>query len=134
MKHRMILAFAPLLLAAACAISGPAVTAGAQPGTDAVIKLQPILRFSPTPKTISVGDTVEFRNVSAFVHSVSTRPTTPEEAASTALPVGAKSFDSGDIPSGGIYRHTFTVPGTYKYFCEPHHKAGMLGTIIVTGS
>ncbi|EEB84798.1 hypothetical protein RGAI101_1948 [Roseobacter sp. GAI101] len=50
-----------------------------------------------------VGDTVEFHNVSAFVHSVSTRPATPEETASTELPAGAESFDSGEIPAGGIY-------------------------------
>ena len=97
-----------------------------------MIDMQPILRFAPTSQTISVGDTVEFRNVSAFVHSVSTRPATPEEAASTELPVGAESFDSGDIKAGGIYLHTFTIPGTYRYFCDPHHGAGMVGTIIVT--
>lgn len=132
MKNRILLAFAPLLLAVACATTGPAVTGGAESGTDVVIDMQPILRFAPTPQTISVGDTVEFRNVSAFVHSVSTRPATPEEAASTELPAGAESFDSGDIDAGGIYRQTFTVPGTYKYFCDPHHGAGMVGTIIVT--
>lgn len=132
MKKRILLAFAPLLLAVACATTGPAVTGGAELGTDIVIDMQPILRFAPTPQTISVGDTVEFRNISAFSHSVSTRPATPEEAASTELPIGAKSFGSGDIPAGGIYRQTFTVPGTYKYFCDPHHSAGMVGTIIVT--
>ncbi len=134
MKYRILFAFAPLVLAVACATTGPAVTGGAETGTDVVIDMQPILRFAPTPQTISLGDTVEFRNVSAFVHSVSTRPATPEESASTELPAGVESFDSGDIPAGGIYRHTFTVTGTYKYFCDPHHGAGMVGTIIVTES
>ncbi|WP_368072196.1 plastocyanin/azurin family copper-binding protein [Roseobacter sp. GAI101] len=23
------------------------------------------------------------------------------------------------------------MPGTYKYFCDPHHGAGMVGTIII---
>jgi len=132
MKKRILFAFAPLMLAAACATTGPAITGSAGPAADAVIDMQPSLRFAPTAQTISVGDTVEFRNLSAFVHSVSTRPTTPEKAASTQLPAGAESFDSGDIPAGGVYRQTFTVPGTYKYFCDPHHGAGMTGTIIVT--
>ncbi len=132
MNNRILIALAPLLLNVACATTGPAVTGGAEPGTDFVIDMQPILRFAPTPQSVSVGDTVEFRNVSAFVHTVSTRPANPEEAAVTALPAGAESFDSGDIPAGGIYQHTFTVPGTYKYFCDPHHGAGMVGTIIVT--
>ena len=48
--------------------------------------------------------------------------------------IGAESFDSGNIPAGGVYKQTFTVPGTYKYFCDPHHGAGMVGTIIVTAS
>ena len=95
--------------------------------------VEPVLRFAPTPKTIKVGDTVEFRNVSAFVHTVSTRPANAAEAASVSLPKGAKAFDSGEIAAGGIYRHTFTVPGTYKYFCDPHHGVGMVGTIVVTG-
>ena len=133
MKSRIPIVFAPLLFTVACATSGPAVTGRVEPGTDVVIDMRPILRFSPTPKTISVGDTVEFRNVSAFAHTVSTRPSTPAEAASTQLPKGAKSFDSGEIAAGGIYRHTFTVPGTYKYFCDPHHGVGMVGTIVVTG-
>lgn len=132
MKHRILIAFAPLLLAVACATTGPAVTMDAETNANLVIDMQPSLRFAPVTQTISVGDTVEFRNSSNFGHSVSTRPATPAEAASTALPAGAASFDSGIIPAGGVYTQTFTVPGTYKYFCEPHHGAGMVGTIIVT--
>ena len=47
------------------------------------------------------------------------------------MPKGAVAFDSGFIPPGGDYRYTFTVPGTYKYFCLPHEKAGMVGVIVV---
>lgn len=129
MKYRLVFAFAPLLFAVACATADPIDTSSAEPVI--VIDMQPNLRFAPTPQTISVGDTVEFRNVSSFGHTVSTRPSTPEETASTALPAGAESFDSGNIPAGGVYKKTFTVPGTYTYFCDPHHGAGMIGTIIV---
>ena len=132
MKYRILFAFAPLMFAVACATADPGVTRSAEPVI--VIDMQPSLRFAPTPQTISVGDTVEFRNVSNFGHTVSTRPSTPEETASTELPAGAQSFDSGNIPAGGVYKQTFTVPGTYTYFCEPHHGAGMIGTIIVRAS
>lgn len=133
MKNRLFAAFAPLALLAACATSGPAVDGVTPPGTAAVIDMQPTLRFSPTPVTIAAGETVEFRNVSAFVHTVSTQPADANEAADVALPAGAESFDSGEIPAGGTWRRSFTVPGTYSYFCDPHHGAGMTGTIVVTG-
>lgn len=44
-----------------------------------------------------------------------------------------KVVDNGLIESGGWYHHTLDVPGEYAYFCEPHEKAGMTGTITVKG-
>lgn len=132
MKHGSLLFLAPIAVLAACAVSGPAVDGKVPPGIAAVIEMEPTLRFAPTPTTIAAGDTVEFRNVSAFTHTVSTRPKNKDEAALTQLPPGAESFDSGEIKGGGVYQHTFTVPGTYRYFCDPHHRMGMTGTIIVT--
>ena len=56
-----------------------------------------------------------------------------DDPASVLLPPGAQPFDSGDIPAGQVYRHTFTVPGEYRYFCIPHEDMGMVGTVIVQG-
>ena len=53
-------------------------------------------------------------------------------AQDAALRPNAKEFDSGLISPGKDYSHTFTVPGTYKYFCIPHEAVGMLGTVIVS--
>jgi len=42
---------------------------------------------------------------------------------------------SGHTPvenTGFTYSHTFTVEGTYDYYCEPHLTAGMEGSITVT--
>ncbi len=39
------------------------------------------------------------------------------------------SFDSGNVGSGASYTHTFTTPGTYKYYCAYH--SWMVGTVIV---
>jgi plastocyanin len=53
-------------------------------------------------------------------------------AQDAALPPNTKEFDSGLISPGKDYSHTFTVPGTYKYFCIPHEAAGMVGTVVVS--
>jgi plastocyanin len=40
-----------------------------------------------------------------------------------------------DFGPDGVYRHRFTEPGTYPYYCSLHGTPtkGMVGTIIVTG-
>ena len=48
-----------------------------------------------------------------------------------SFPAGASAFNSGDIPAGRVFAQTFTVPGTYKYFCTHHEGDGMVGTIVV---
>ncbi|RED18438.1 cupredoxin domain-containing protein [Pontivivens insulae] len=99
-----------------------------------VVDMTPSLTFTPETVTISAGESVTFRNVSGFAHTVSTTPATPAQAASVSLPEGAMAFDSGSIAAGGTFTQTFTVPGTYRYFCDPHHGAEMVGTIVVTAS
>ena len=44
-------------------------------------------------------------------------------------------WDSGLIEgdSGGTFSFTFDEPGTFDYFCGPHEKLGMVGTVTVTG-
>jgi plastocyanin len=42
------------------------------------------------------------------------------------------SFDSGNMGYGQTYTHTFTVPGTYKYYCKYH--GWMSGTLLVKSS
>ena len=36
--------------------------------------------------------------------------------------------------SDGTFSFTFEEPGTYDYFCIPHEKMGMVGSVTVTGS
>lgn len=43
-------------------------------------------------------------------------------------------FDFGDQSLGDAYSYTFTVPGTYPYFCRYHGDVGgvgMAGVIVV---
>lgn len=58
----------------------------------------------------------------------------PEQAVKprdVALPPGAKPFNSGMLSPQATFRHTFTVAGTYRYFCIPHEAATMLGIVLV---
>lgn len=38
---------------------------------------------------------------------------------------------NGLMASEDFFRHTFEVPGEYRYFCLPHEQGGMIGTVIV---
>lgn len=80
------------------------------------------MTFSPATMTIAAGDTVTWTNNSSLQHTV-----TADDG----------SFDSGTINMGGTYSHTFTAPGTYRYYCRFHGApggVGMSGTIVVTAS
>ena len=129
---RALIALAPFAVLAACATSGPAVDGMTPAEVDATVQMTPSLQFAPNAITIQSGDTVEFQNISAFAHTVSTEADTTAEQQATRLPSGAMAFNSGSIAPGETFTHTFTTPGTYQYFCEPHLGSGMIGTVIVT--
>ena len=38
----------------------------------------------------------------------------------------------GTIRSGETWSYTFETPGTYPYFCVPHERAVMVGTVVVS--
>ncbi len=75
--------------------------------------------FNPASITIRAGDTIEWTNVTATVHTV----TSGIRLAPT--PLFHKVLNPGDTVS-----YLFTNPGTYKYYCVPHF--GMNGVVIVT--
>ncbi len=89
------------------------------------------LRFSPATVHIKVGDTVHWKNVSDLVHTVTADPKLAAKASDVHLPDGADPFNSGDLKPGQEFTHTFTVPGEYMYFCQPHELAGMVAKVIV---
>jgi plastocyanin len=61
--------------------------------------------FQPADVVIQAGTTVIWRNNGKSVHTVS---------------ADDKSFESGDIPPGGTWKHTFDTPGAFAYHCSPH--------------
>ena len=132
---RLLIALAPLALVAACAapvvVTAPAADGTAIPTAAATVDMTAGLQFSPNAVTINAGESVSFRNISTFTHTVSTTADTTVESQAVMLPAGAAPFDSGAIGPNEVFTHTFTVPGTYRYFCEPHVGQGMIGTVIV---
>jgi plastocyanin len=72
--------------------------------------------FKPKSITVAPGTTVRWVNQGKERHTVTSRD---------------GLFDSGPMAPGSTYSYEFTKPGTYEYFCRPHEKAGMTGTVIV---
>ena len=72
--------------------------------------------FSPASLQVNINATVTWVNNDNIVHTVTAND---------------GSFDSGDIPPGSRYSHSFTSTGTYNYHCLYH--TAMTGTIVVAG-
>lgn len=62
--------------------------------------------------TISLGQTVEWRNEGVLVHT----------ASATRAPDGGEKFDSGDLPPGATFRFTPDRPGVWRYRCDEHSQ------------
>ena len=97
----------------------------------AVVELTNQLTYTPQKVTVNVGDTVEWKNRSLLVHTVTADPVVATKHESVILPKGAEPFDSGKLDPESNFRHTFKVPGTYRYFCIPHEGAAMVGEVVV---
>lgn len=106
-------------------------TGAEQEQAAATVEMTNSLRFVPSEITVRVGDTVEWRNTSQLVHTVTADPSLANDPDHVQLPDGAETFNSGNIPPGETFRHTFEVAGTYEYVCLPHEMEGMRGTVVV---
>jgi plastocyanin len=76
--------------------------------------------YSPDSITLVMGvnNTMTWTNDDSSFHTVSS---------SSAPACG--SFDSGRIDPDYTWTHTFTIPGSYRYYCKYH--SWMKGTIVV---
>lgn len=99
--------------------------------TPVVIMKGELLLYEPAAIEIRVGQTVEWKNSSAEVHTVTADPHQAGNARDVKLPQGAQPFDSGYLNPGQAYRHTFQTPGTYRYVCTLHEIQHMIGRVIV---
>ena len=103
---------------AVVAVIVPIASAGA---ATVNVNVGPGLSFSPANVTVAPGDTV----VWTFL---STHTTTSDSQ------TAAESWNSGNR-SSGTFSHTFSVPGTYPYYCSLHSFPGgtaMNGSVQVT--
>jgi plastocyanin len=100
-------------------------------GSVVVVRMTNEMKFVPEQVTIKVGQTVEWVNdPDGPAHTVTTDADKVADPSHVSMPAGAKPFDSGVIKSGKSYRYTFTVPGVYRYVCQPHEKM-MRGEVTV---
>jgi plastocyanin len=87
--------------------------------------------YRPPKLTIRAGQTVEWKNIGTVMHSVSDDPVRASAHSDGSFPAGSKPFSSRGVMPGQSFRHTFTVPGTYHYFCLTHETDKMVGEITV---
>jgi plastocyanin len=134
------LAFLPLLPIAAEA-QPPDQSASAEPAPiPAEIAGEPAVTikmsdddpmYQPPSLVIQAGQMVQWKNYGMVSHSVTDDPTKATKPEDSLLPRSARSFFSGNVMPGGVYRHTFLIPGRYRYFCLTHEVDKMIGEIIV---
>ena len=96
-----------------------------------IVRMTDGLRFKPSAGRRHAGDTVEWQNTSRLSHTVTADARAPRRARKLSCLAGPRLSIRAQIAPGGTYRHTFTVPGTYKYICVPHADLGMVGEVIV---
>ncbi|MDZ7702084.1 MAG: plastocyanin/azurin family copper-binding protein [Halobacteriales archaeon] len=123
-------------------LAGCGLGGGATPSGDYDVGMGASV-FKPRDLTVSVGDTVRWKNTNSRAHTVT--------AYGTQRPEGADYWATGDyeteeaardgfygsfggaISSDQVFEHTFEVPGDHHYFCIPHERAGMVGVVVVEG-
>ena len=72
--------------------------------------------FTPASMTVHVGDTVTWTNNDTAPHTITSSS-------------GPAKMDSPTLNKGDTYSYTFTVAGTYQYFCAIHPD--MKATVVV---
>lgn len=115
-----------------CPGAAPSTTSTTLPGLAATtVTVGPggELRFDPATVEIRVGDTVRWRFATPLHNVVS-------GSGGSANGLFCSPDDSGCAsapfaPAGSTYEHTFSEPGTFPYFCQPHVSVGMTGRVIV---
>ncbi|KIZ00519.1 Plastocyanin [Monoraphidium neglectum] len=97
---------------------------------DATVKLgadNGALVFEPSTVTVSSGETITWVNNAGFPHNI----VFDEDEVPAGVDADAISRDDYLNAPGETYSLKLSASGTYKYYCEPHQGAGMVGTVVV---
>lgn len=96
------------------------------------------LVFEPEEATISLADTVRWRNIGTVAHTVTAyEEKTPTEADYFASggfrseQAAQQNLNKGLIAPGEQFEHVFDVSAVYEYYCIPHESAEMIGSVHV---
>lgn len=122
MRKNRLLMFGLLAAFAACGKE----TYGTGPGTSCTPSATQVClkntAFAPAVETVSVGAKVVWLNADGFNHT----------STSNAVPASGPTWDKA-LASGAKDSVTFTVAGTYQYYCKIHGApgSGMHATIVV---
>lgn len=107
----------------------------ATPTPVVIVEMTTQLRFEPEHLLIKIGDRVRWENVGEMPHTATDdleqNPVAKSHPEYALLPDGAEPWASPLLQPGEHFEHTFTVAGSYRYFCIPHVLSGMRGSIAV---
>jgi plastocyanin len=97
--------------------------------------------YQPRTFEATVGEPVVWFNNGSRGHTVSAYEGSLPEGADywasggfddeTAARDGFWNDGAGNVRPGETWEYTFETPGEHLYFCIPHERAGMRGTILV---
>lgn len=121
-SRRIVLAFSVVLVALVGMLSNIAPATAAE----VTIKMgadNGMLAFVPSTVEISAGDSVTWSNNKLSPHNVVFEKGPGD--------VSAFSHKALAFSPGETFSQTFSAPGEYTYYCEPHRGAGMVGKIVV---
>ena len=77
--------------------------------------------FDPVLLNVPVGATVTWKNLDSTLHTVT--------SGSTESGKSGTIFDSSYLTGGKIFQHTFSIAGTFDYYCTLHPY--MKGQVVV---
>lgn len=124
---------ATLLALLALAALVPFTSAAPQP---AFVVAAAGFHFEPPAGAVPLGVPVRWEGI-LLPHTVTTAA--DAEAMAEGDPDDARNEDADPdtfnvrLRQGQSFTHTFTKPGLYYYYCEPHIRLGMVGVIEVVG-
>jgi len=117
LENRIGIRSAALMLCGAifCMGVGKLATPAAHPsGQPAEVKIDNFT-FAPPTLTVAVGTTVKWVNRDDIPHTV--------------VSEDKSTFKSKALDTDDSFSYTFTIPGTYSYFCSIHPK--MVAKVVV---